>query len=123
MAAASAKSKKSVVNTRKHSQQQAKQKVKKPKLSPKVSIVKHDKVSKKKPAVVPKPPLAPKPAEAVKPEMSEISMNARGVEPTCGVKHVIQRYVLFIGNLPYSVDKGQLMVHFRKTGTGPSKGD
>lgn len=120
MAAATAASrpKKTVVNDRKHSQQ-LKQKMKTAKLNPRPQI-KQEKVNKKKPKSVPKPP-APKPTvkvEVVKPEMSEISMNARGVEPLSGVNHIPQRYILFIGNLPYTIDKGQLMVHFRKTGTG-----
>ena len=117
MAAAASKPKKSLVSAKKHSQQ-VKQKVKTAKLNPRPPG-KQDKVDKKKPQSMPKPP-GPKPTgklEFVKPEMSEISMNARGVEPSCGVNHMPQRYILFIGNLPYTVDKGQLMVHFRKTGT------
>ncbi|XP_076456297.1 uncharacterized protein LOC143290595 [Babylonia areolata] len=80
-----------------------------------------DKVEKKKPKVVSKPspskPRVDKTEDKVKPEMiSEISMNAYGVDLTSAGNHVPQRYILFVGNLPYTIDKGQLMRHFRKTG-------
>ncbi|KAL8604272.1 hypothetical protein ACOMHN_023642 [Nucella lapillus] len=79
------------------------------------------KPEKKKPKIVAKPsppkPKVEKVEEGVKPEMiSEISMNAYGVDLNSAVNHVPQRYILFVGNLPYTIDKGQLMSHFRKTG-------
>ena len=52
----------------------------------------------------------------IKPEMAEISMNARGVELSNMGNHMHQSYTLFVGNLPYSINKFQLENHFRKTG-------
>ncbi|KAK7092344.1 uncharacterized protein [Littorina saxatilis] len=116
------KSKKPVLNAKKLSPQ-SKQKTSKLSSKPQV---KTDKVShKKKPKIVSKPVVAVNSAkakvekavkEAVNLEMSEISMNARGVEAAAVGAHIPQRYILFIGNLPYTIDKGQLMSHFRKTG-------
>lgn len=93
--------------------QQVKQRPR-PKVQPKQDLVpKHDK--KKSKAAVKQEPKTDE-AEPLKMDISEISINARGVDNSGASSHIPKSYVLFIGNLPYDVTQEQLMEHFRKTG-------
>lgn len=115
--------KKSFLDTKKQLALSSKQKAKsRTKGAPKVQNSVAKKKAKSTPARV--SPGKPKVLDKVavietilaKPEMAEISLNARGVELANMANHINPRYVLFIGNLPYTIDKGQLMSHFRKAG-------
>lgn len=111
-------------DTKKHLANSAKQKPKSPKGSPLSKG--HNHVAKKKPksASLKTSPTKSKELDKVavietilaKPEMAEISLNARGVELTNMANHINPRYIVFIGNLPYNINRGQLTSHFRKAG-------